>query len=146
MEEVAEGSGVVVVRPCRRDEITTILELWRNAGAPPSVTDDSAGLARLLDRDPQCLLVAEVDGELGGTVIAGFDGWRGHMYRLTVLPAHRRRGIARRLVVEAERRLQRVGAVRVGAVVITANPEAVGFWSAAGYRLDRTMRRFIKEL
>jgi ribosomal protein S18 acetylase RimI-like enzyme len=137
---------VVLVRACRREEIATVLDLWRDAGAPPSVTDDAAGLNRLLDRDPQCLLVAEVDGEVGGTLIAGFDGWRGHMYRLAVLPVHRRRGIARRLVAEGEQRLRRLGAVRIGAVVITADPQAVGFWSMAGYRLDGTMGRFVKEL
>ena len=43
---------------------------------------------------------------LSGTVIASWDGWRGAMYRLAVLPSLRRRGIAAALVDEGERRLQ----------------------------------------
>ncbi len=28
------------------------------------------------------LLIAEVEGRIFGTVIEGFDGWRGNIYRL----------------------------------------------------------------
>jgi ribosomal protein S18 acetylase RimI-like enzyme len=45
-----------------------------------------------------------------GTIVAGWDGWRGSLYRLAVLPAARRRGTALRLVADGERRLAEKGA------------------------------------
>lgn len=40
-------------------------------------SDSGAALERLLQRDPDALILAEDDGQLVGTPIAGWDGWRG---------------------------------------------------------------------
>jgi len=99
----------VVVRPGRREEIPDVLGLWREAGSVPSVSDDPASLERLLETSKDALLVAETDGLVVGTIIAGWDGWRANFYRLAVLPSARRQGIALRLVVDAERPPRRQG-------------------------------------
>jgi ribosomal protein S18 acetylase RimI-like enzyme len=89
------------------------------------------------------LLVAERGGEIVGSLIAGWDGWRGNLYRLAVLPAHRRTGVARRLVQEGVKRLRENGAMRINAQVIRADLQATGFWSAAGFTHDPRMARFL---
>jgi GNAT superfamily N-acetyltransferase len=66
----------------------------------PTVSDDAASLQRLLDSSADALLVAEVDSHVVGALIAAWDGWRGNLCRLAVLPAYRRHGIARQLVGE----------------------------------------------
>jgi ribosomal protein S18 acetylase RimI-like enzyme len=78
--------------------------VWRAAEIVPSVSDDTGSLRRLLDTSDDALLIAEVDDRMVGTLIAAWDGWRGNLYRLAVLPSWRRRGIARQLIVEGERR------------------------------------------
>jgi ribosomal protein S18 acetylase RimI-like enzyme len=145
VDREAAGSGVVV-RPCGRAEISSVLALWQEAGAVPSVSDDAASLGLLLETSADALLVAELEGRLVGTVIAGWDGWRGNLYRLAVLPGWRRRGIARRLVAEAERRLAAKGAVRASALVIAEHDPAVGLWLAAGYHRDDRVGRFVRSL
>jgi len=72
-----------------------VLAVWRAAEVVPSVSDDAGSLRRLLDTSDDALLIAEVDGRVVGTLIAAWDGWRGNLYRLAVLPSWRRRGIAR---------------------------------------------------
>ena len=63
-----------------------MLALWREAGSVPGVSDDPASLERLLETSADALLVAQVEGRVAGTVIAGWDGWRGSLYRLAVPP------------------------------------------------------------
>jgi ribosomal protein S18 acetylase RimI-like enzyme len=123
-----------------------VLALWRAAGGPPSVTDTRAALGELLRRDPDALVLADSEGAAIGSLIAVWDGWRGNFYRLAVSPERRREGIASALLREGERRLHRVGASRLAAVVADDDPVAMEFWRAAGYRrqLDRT--RFVREL
>ncbi len=126
-----------------------VLDLWRQAEATPSPTDTLEAVARLA-RDPAAvLLLARHGARVVGTVIAGWDGWRGNIYRLAVLPEYRRRGIARELVQRAEEALREKGAARISALVEHEHPWAVGFWDAlaeAGYRRDRRMIRYVKAL
>ena len=42
--------------------------------------------------------VVDLTDRVVGTVIAGWDGWRAHLYRLAVAPDLRGRGIARQLL------------------------------------------------
>ena len=135
-----------VVRPGRLEEIPEILELWREAGSVPSVSDDPASLERLLATSEDALLIAEVDGRMVGTVIAGWDGWRANFYRLAVLPASRRRGVALALVAEAERRLAAKGARRLSAIVMSEHDPAVALWLAAGYSHDTRVGRYVRTL
>jgi ribosomal protein S18 acetylase RimI-like enzyme len=144
------GPGVVV-RPARRSEIPAVLALWREADAVPSISDDPASLHRLLDASEDALLVAETatpgaGGRLVGTIVAGWDGWRGNLYRLAVLPTARRRGIALRLVAEAEGRLAEKGAIRLSALVMSEHDPAVALWLAAGYAHDPRVGRFVRSL
>ena len=139
-------SGEAAIRPARRDELDAVLALWREAEATPTRTDDLAGLETLLAHDPGALLVADDGGLLVGTVIAGWDGWRGTLHRLAVLPAARRRGIGRALVAAGEERLRTLGARRVNALVNVAREPAVALWETEGYELDGRIRRFVKSI
>ena len=136
----------VVVRPGRREEIPGVLGLWREAGSVPSVSDDPASLERLLETSKDALLVAETDGLVVGTIIAGWDGWRANFYRLAVLPSARRQGIALRLVADAERRLAAKGARRLSAIVMSTHDPAVALWLAAGYIHDTRVGRYVRSL
>jgi ribosomal protein S18 acetylase RimI-like enzyme/purine-nucleoside phosphorylase len=136
----------LVVRGCRPDEVEAVLTLWRQAETTLSVTDTAENLRRAITESPAAVLVAERDGRLIGSVIGSFDGWRGDIYRLAVLPAYRRQGVARALVAEVERRLARAGARRISALVLKEHPWAMAFWHAAGYEPDPRMVRFARNL
>jgi ribosomal protein S18 acetylase RimI-like enzyme len=134
----------ITIRPCAPGEAPAVLELWRRSEASPSPTDNPEAVARLL-REPGAVLLVALDGDrVVGTVIAGWDGWRGNISRLAVLSEYRRRGIARALVAEAEAVLRTRGGARISALVEHDHAWAVGFWEAAGYRRDTRMVRYLK--
>lgn len=135
------------VRAALPDEVEEILELWRVAGENTErPTDRRDAVDRLLERDPGAVLVAVEDGRVVGTVIAGWDGWRAHLYRLAVLPQERRRGIARALLDAASRRLTALGARRLDAMVLEGNDGGRHLWDAAGYTRQPNWRRWIREV
>jgi ribosomal protein S18 acetylase RimI-like enzyme len=126
-------------------DAVSVLDLWVAAGAHPTSTDDPSSLAALVARDPEALLIAEIEGRVVGTLIATWDGWRGSMYRLAVLPDFRRRGIAGMLVGHGERRLLSLGCRRVQALVVDADARACAFWTGVDYIPD-SLRRYVHAL
>jgi ribosomal protein S18 acetylase RimI-like enzyme len=142
-------SPEVVIRAAHNDELFVVLELWREAGVtPPSVTDSLEGLTRLIREPAALLLVATIDGRIVGSVIGGWDGWRGNIYRLAVTPEYRRKGIARRLVAEVSSALFAKGAERLGALVEHEHRWAIDFWDSLrdlGYERDPRFARYIAD-
>jgi ribosomal protein S18 acetylase RimI-like enzyme len=134
------------IRPAGIEEAEAVLEFWRGAAEGTSISDDPDGVRVLIERDPGALLLA-VDGErVLGTVIAGFDGWRCHLYRLAVDPELRRRGIGSALLDAAHRRFESLGGRRADAMVLERNETGQRTWSAAGYEREDHWRRWVKPL
>jgi ribosomal protein S18 acetylase RimI-like enzyme len=126
-------------------DVDSVLSLWRRAGASESPTESAADLRGLVTRDPEALLVAEA-GQVVGSLIVGWDGWRGAFFRLAVDPAERRRGLATELVRSGEERLRALGAKRLHVIVETDEAGAMAFWAAAGYEMQTARSRFVKNL
>jgi ribosomal protein S18 acetylase RimI-like enzyme len=144
--KAASEEPAMDIRPATPADAETVLASWHDADAAPSVSDDVASIRRLIDHDPDALLVAETDGRIVGTVMSTWDGWRGGIYRLAVAPDHRRRGLGRQLVDAAEDRLRRVGAPKISALVLHEHDHAVGFWRAIGYERDDRIARWTRTL
>jgi ribosomal protein S18 acetylase RimI-like enzyme len=134
----------LTIRSASSADIAAVLSLWGAAGVPSGVSDTPAGLAALLDCDPEALLVAGSRSGIVGSLIAAWDGWRGSFYRLAVHPEHRREGVATALLREGERRLRRRGAVRLTAIVAEDERLALEFWRAAGYARQPNRVRFLR--
>lgn len=135
------------VRTATAADIDAVLAVWAEARSSAAQTSDDAKVVeQLLERDPGALLVAESDGEIVGVLIAGWDGWRGNVYRLAVLPARRREGIARELVEAGHERLRAQGARRVTALVGGEEGAAHRLWRAVGYQRDEFVYRFVRNL
>jgi ribosomal protein S18 acetylase RimI-like enzyme len=127
---------MVRLRNATLDDADEIVALWHELGAPTRTPAQAAHVVRLIERDPDALIVAVDDGHIVGSIVVGWDGWRCHLYRLVVRPEVRRRGIAGVLVAAALRRAAQLGAARVDAMVLRENGGATAFWHAAGFELQ----------
>ncbi|GGP16766.1 GNAT family N-acetyltransferase [Nonomuraea glycinis] len=159
----------ISIRAGGLDDVAHVLDFWLQAAEGTDRRDSPAKVTALLHHDPGALLLAELPsrlgeptttqlgervtaqpgtpgGELVGTLIAGWDGWRAHLYRLAVHPAHRRQGIATALLAAAEDRFSRFGAFRADAMILQGNTLAHPAWSAAGYAPQPEWSRWVKPL
>jgi ribosomal protein S18 acetylase RimI-like enzyme len=136
----------VELRACQIDDIEAVLGLWRRAGVVPLPTDRPDALHRRLERDPELFVLAWDGPTLVGSLMGGWDGFRGQMYRLAVDPGYRRRGIARALVDAVELELRRRGCERITSLVFKDEPGAPEFWRDVGYVPDPRIERHAKDL
>ncbi len=111
--------------------------LWQTAG--PGVhlsrSDTPDELRKKLARDPDLFLVAEVDSQVVGTVIGGFDGRRGMVYHLAVAPTQRRLGLATALLRELETRLRAKGCVKCYLMIDADHAGVVEFYRRLGWEV-----------
>jgi ribosomal protein S18 acetylase RimI-like enzyme len=125
------------------------LELWAEARSEHASTADRLDdVEHLIASDsPAALLVAERGDQIVGALIAGWDGWRGNLYRLAVREGHRRQGIGIALTRAGEGYLRSRGARRITALVAFEDEDAGAFWDSAGYRRrDREIGRRVRNL
>jgi len=78
-------------------------------------------------------VVAEAEGDLAGFAIVQMEGEVGYVVTLDVAPAWRRRGLARRLMEDAEARVRAAGGVGMELHVFVRNVGAVLFYEGIGY-------------
>jgi ribosomal protein S18 acetylase RimI-like enzyme len=117
-----------------------VVELWALVFGYTEARNDPARVlqAKLAwdaasHRATPLLLVADEGRRVIGTIMLGYDGHRGWLYRLAVLPEARRRGVGRALVEAAERRLLELECAKINLQLHTHNEDGVRFWRALGY-------------
>ncbi|HXB18255.1 MAG TPA: GNAT family N-acetyltransferase [Steroidobacteraceae bacterium] len=86
-------------------------------------------------RHPESVvLTARSDRAIAGFAIMRYGDEAAHLNLLAVDPAHRRRGIARRLVTWLEETALTAGTFTIGLELRAENREAQDFYRALGYR------------
>jgi GNAT superfamily N-acetyltransferase len=123
-----------------------ILRFWKDSGASMGATDDVEHLRRVVKNPAAVLLLAVAEGEIVGTLLGAFDGWRGNLYRLVVHPSLRRQGIATKLVREVEHIFAEWGVRRITVLIEVDRLWAVEFWTAVGYPRDDHIVRHVGTL
>lgn len=135
------------IRRSRDGDAQAVLDIWsQERSEHASTADRLEDIERLIGDSPAALLVAERGGEIVGALIAGWDGWRGNMYRLAVSKGHRREGIGIALTRAGEEYLLGCGVHRVTALVAFDDEVAGAFWEAADYPRDHEIGRRVRNL
>ena len=124
------------LRSYRRSDEDAVVALWQECGLTRPWNDPHRDIARKLTAQPELFLVATVGQAPVATAMAGFDGHRGWVYYLAVAPAHRRKGLGRALMKEAERLLVERGCPKLDLMVRTSNVEIIDFYRKLGYVQD----------
>lgn len=127
----------VVIDVCTVNDLADIDALWREAfpDDKPRHRAEAVVPAKLAFQ-PELFLVAREEGHVIGSIIAGYDGYRGHLNRVAVLKAYRQQGVGALLVREAEARLRALGCVKINLQIRAANHAVASFYRGLGYDVE----------
>lgn len=125
----------MTIRLMTMEDYEKVYALWMSCtGMGLNNLDDSPeGIRQFLDRNPRTCFVAEKNEEIVGVIMTGNDGRRGYIYHTAVSPAHRRQGIAVRLVETAMDALKSQGINKVALVIFARNESGNAFWEKIGF-------------
>lgn len=121
------------IRPFRTADTEHVVELWRVTGLTRPWNDPHADIRRKELEQPELFFVAEVDAELVGAIMAGYDGHRGWLHYFAVAEHHRRTGIGTALLQHAEHALHQRGCPKIQLQVRPDNTAVLDFYAKAGY-------------
>jgi len=111
-----------------------VIGLWREVfGYKEARNQPERVLGDKLALKDGLLFVAIDERCVVGTLLAGYDGHRGWLYRAAVAPQARRRGVGRALVETAESALRARGCAKINLQTHAGNDDAVRFWTRLGY-------------
>ena len=80
--------------------------------------------------------VAIENGEIVGTIMAGYDGHRGWIYSLAVIPEKRRTKIGTKLLKHTESELKKLGCVKINLQIFQHNEIVKEFYLKNGYHIE----------
>ena len=102
-----KDSPALTIRAYRSADEDALIALWDACDMIRPQNDPRKDIARKLRVNPEWFLVAESgDGEIVGSIMAGYEGHRGWINYLAVAPDHRRAGYGRALMAVAEQQLR----------------------------------------
>ena len=109
------------------------IEFWRTCDLTVPWNDPGADFDRALENPTSRILGGFKDGVLVSTAMVGYEGHRGWIYYVGVLPQERRSGAAKQIVEAAEAWLKSLGAPKVMLMVREGNRPADTLYSSLGY-------------
>ena len=124
------------IRPYAPSDEEDVVQLWTDCGLVVPWNNPYRDIQRKLTVQPDLFLVGCADGQIAATVMAGYDGHRGWINYLAVHPDHRRRGIGRRMMEEAEVRLRAAGCPKINLQVRSSNAAVIEFYRRIGFQID----------
>ena len=114
-----------------------VIELWQRVfgyesahNAPEFVIEKKLAIGNGL------FFVVESGGKVVGSVMAGYDGHRGWIYSVAVLPEHRGCGLGSRLVRHAEEHLRALGCPKINLQIMDGNEAVAAFYGKLGYEIE----------
>jgi len=142
------SSSIQIRQFCFPSAYEPVYKLWESIekGVRVGRSDTPVEIEKKITRDPDLFLIAELDGNIIGSVIGGFDGRRGLIYHLAVAASFRGKGIGSGLMDEVEARLRAKGCLKCYLLVTSDNTEVEDYYQQRGWQYMDNIHLYGKEL
>ena len=125
-----------IIRIMRDEDYPQVHKLWKQISgfAMRTLDDSEEGVLRFIHRNPTTSIVAEIDGEIIGTILAGHDGRQASFYHVCVRKDKRNMGIGTAMVTAAMRALNEEHVNKITLVAFRKNEVGNRFWQHVGWK------------
>ena len=131
--------GVMNIRPFCVDDTDVVVALWQACELTRPWNNPHLDILRKLDIQSSLFVVGEQGSDIIATAMFGYDGHRGWVNYLAVLPSQQRRGYARQLMEYGERELLSRGCPKLNLQIRSDNLQARTFDTSLGYAEDKVV-------
>jgi ribosomal protein S18 acetylase RimI-like enzyme len=126
----------ISIRTFQESDRASITSLWQACDLTRPWNNPDKDIDRKIQFQPELFFVGEVDSKIIASAMAGYDGHRGSVFYLAVLPEFQGKGYGQTLMTHIESTLTELGCPKLNIVVRTTNEKVLGFYNELAYGTD----------
>lgn len=127
---------MIAFRELEDNDVEQVVALWQACGLTRPWNDPYKDISFARQGPSSTILVAEQNGAVIASAMAGHDGHRGMLYYVAVAPEKQGQGLGKAAVKAAEAWLAAQGVWKVNLLVRAENVAVKGFYEALGYEVN----------
>ncbi|MCD6322722.1 MAG: GNAT family acetyltransferase [Clostridiales bacterium] len=140
--------GKMLIRQFKTDEKNDVIQLWYECGLLHPPNDPVDEIKVKTNFQPELFLVGEIDDKIMATIMLGFEGRRGWINYLCILPRYQGMGYGSELVQHGMEVLRNLGAPKINLLIRPTNTKVKAFYKKLGFEIEDAVlmsHRFKKE-
>ena len=126
----------MTIRAFEAADEAAVIALWQACELTRPWNDPHKDIARKLTQQPELFLVTALGGSAVASAMFGYEGHRGWVNYLAVLPQYQGQGLARDLMARGEALLTAVGCPKLNLQIRSSNAGVIAFYKHIGYGQD----------
>lgn len=126
----------IIIRQYLPSDEETVIALWRLCNLVVPQNDPANDIRKKQKVQPELFLVGLIRDKIVATIMAGYEGHRGWINYLAVVPERRQKGIGKTMVKEAEKRLKKLGCPKINLQIRSSNKDVIKFYKRIGFSTD----------
>ena len=119
-----------------KSDIEEVIKLWKNCKLIVPWNDPFKDINRKLSIKDNLFIIGEMNKNIIASAMAGYDGHRGYIYYLAVLPEYQKKGIGSSLLSIVEKKLLQLGCPKINLFVRNTNIRVKTFYRINDYEIQ----------
>ena len=134
-----------IIREYQPKDEQQVIDLWFACKLVVPWNNPELDIKRKLQVNPELFLVGEIENQIIASVMGGYEGHRGWINYLAVLPEYQKKGYAKEIMSAIEQKLKNIGCPKINLQIRSNNEAVIKFYESIGY-FDEHMTSMGKKL
>ncbi len=126
-------------RKFKKTDTDEVIALWKTCKLIVPWNDPLKDIKRKLYIKDNLFIIGEINNKIIATAMGGYDGHRGYIYYLAVLPKLQKKGIGSSILSIIEKKLYKLGCPKINLFVRSANIKVKAFYKTNNYDLQDSL-------
>ena len=129
----------LIIRKYEEKDEEQVVNLWEQCNLIVPQNDPHEDIKKKIEFQPNLLFVGTVNDEVVSSIMVGYEGHRGWVNYMAVLPEYQNKGYGRQIVNKGIAELKKMGCLKVNLQVREYNKDVIEFYENLGFSNDRVV-------
>ena len=128
-----------MIRPYQTEDEESVIGLWCECDLVVPQNDPQIDIKKKMEYQPDLFFVGIADDKVVASIMVGYEGHRGWINYMAVLPQYQKKGFGGQLLDRAVHELQKLGCQKINLQVRETNQEVIEFYKRHGFTNDHVL-------